>query len=199
MAQDLNGKRVAILVAHGFEQVEMTEPRKALDQAGAKTVLVSPVEGKVKGWNHIEWGDEFNVDMRLEQAAAEQFDALMLPGGVLNPDQLRMQPKAVEFVRDFFEAGKPVAAICHGPWMLVEAGVARGRTLTSYKSIKTDLINAGANWVDKESVTDRGLVTSRNPGDIPAFNRAMIEEFAEGTHPSQRRAAMQSEQRPSAH
>jgi protease I len=197
MAQDLSGKKVAILVADGFEQVEMTEPRIALEDAGADTVLISPKEGMVKGWNHVEWGDQFDVDLPLQQANADDFDALMLPGGVLNPDKLRMQPKAVEFVRAFFEAGKPVAAICHGPWMLVEADVARGRTLTSYHSIKTDLKNAGANWVDREAVTDQGLVTSRKPDDIPAFNRAMIEEFAEGRHEMQRRATQ--EHRPSAH
>lgn len=199
MAQDLTGKKVAILVADGFEQVEMTEPRKALDQAGAQTILISPNEGKVKAWQHTDWGDEFSVDMPLQRADADDFDALMLPGGVINPDKLRIQPQAVEFVREFFEAGKPVAAICHGPWTLIEANVLHGRTITSYPSLKTDLENAGAHWVDEESVTDQGLVTSRNPDDIPAFNRAMLEEFAEGIHQGQRRAAMQQQHRPSAH
>lgn len=198
MAQDLNGKRVAILVAQGFEQVEMTEPRKALDQAEAQTVLISPEQGQVKAWNHTEWGQRFDVDMPLRQADADSFDALLIPGGVMSPDHLRMQPRAVEFVREFFEAGKPVASICHGPWLLAEADVIRGRTVTSYPSIRTDLKNAGAHWVDQEAVTDQGLVTSRNPDDIPAFCQAMIEEFAEGRHPGQRRATMHQE-RPSAH
>lgn len=198
MAQDLNGKRVAILVAQGFEQVEMTEPRKALDQAGAQTVLISPEQGQVKAWNHTEWGQSFDIDMPLRQADADGFDALLIPGGVMSPDHLRMQPQAVEFVREFFEAGKPVASICHGPWLLAEAGVIRGRTVTSYPSIRTDLKNAGAHWVDQEAVTDQGLVTSRNPDDLPAFCQAMIEEFAEGPHPGQRQATMHQE-RPSAH
>ncbi len=185
----LSGKRVAILVADGFEQVEMTDPRKALDEAGAGTDLVSPAKAKVKGWQHTEWGDEFDVDVPLDRANPGEYDALLLPGGVMNPDKLRAIPKAVEFVKAFFEAHKPVAAICHGPWMLVEAGVVRGRTVTSFGSIKTDLKNAGANWVDREVVVDQGLVTSRKPDDIPAFNRKMIEEFAEGQHQGQRLAA----------
>jgi len=190
----LAGKKVAILVADGFEQVEMTEPRNALEAAGAETFLVSPSEGKVKGWEHTHWGNEFAVDIALPQAHPEDYDALLLPGGVMNPDHLRAEPAAVEFVRSFFVAGKPVAAICHGPWTLVEAGVVRGRRMTSYGSIKTDLKNAGADWVDAEVVVDHGLVTSRKPDDIPVFNRKMIEEFAEGIHqqaaePDQRRAA----------
>lgn len=193
MPQDLTGKRVAILVADGFEQIEMTEPREALDQAGAQTLLVSPADSQVKGWNHTDWGDSFDVDQPLQQADAEDFDALLIPGGVMSPDRLRMQPKAVDFVRAFFEAGKPVAAICHAPWMLAEADVLHGRNVTSYPSIKTDLKNAGANWIDQESVTDQGLVTSRSPSDIPAFNRAMIEEFAEGQHAGQRRSAHQQQ------
>ncbi len=179
---DLQGKKVAILVDNGFEQVELLEPRKALDQAGAKTVVVSPQKGRVKGWNHTEWGQEVAVDLPLEKARAEDFDALLLPGGVMNPDRLRMNRKAVDFVKSFFAAGKPVAAICHGPWLLVEADVVRGRTVTSYPSIQTDLKNAGARWVDQEVVVDNGLVTSRKPDDIPAFNRKMIEEFREGVH-----------------
>jgi protease I len=188
MNQQLNGKRVAILVTDGFEQVELTEPRQALDQAGARTQIVSPAKGQVKGWNHTEWGDQFPVDLPLEQARPDDFDALLLPGGVMNPDKLRMNKQAVQFVKSFFDAGKPVAAICHGPWTLIEAGVVRGRKLTSYESIQTDLKNAGANWVDQEVVTDNGLVTSRKPDDIPAFNRKMIEEFAEGRHERQRAA-----------
>jgi protease I len=188
MNQQLNGKKVAILVADGFEQVEMTEPKQALDQAGARTQIISPAQGKVKGWNHTEWGDQFPVDVALDQARPEDYDALLLPGGVMNPDKLRMNKQAVRFVRAFFDAGKPVAAICHGPWTLIEAGVVRGRKLTSYESIQTDLKNAGASWVDQEVVTDQGLVTSRKPDDIPAFNRKMIEEFAEGIHERQRAA-----------
>jgi len=186
MNQQLNGKRVAILVADGFEQVEMTEPKQALEQAGARTQIVSPAQGQVKGWNHTDWGDTFPVDMALGQARADDFDALLLPGGVMNPDKLRMNQKAVQFVKAFVDAGKPIAAICHGPWTLIEAGAAKGRTLTSYPSLQTDLRNAGASWVDQEVVVDQGLVTSRNPHDIPAFNRKMVEEFAEGRHDRQR-------------
>ena len=177
---NLQGKKVAILVTDGFEQSELLEPRKALDQAGATTKVVSPAGNKAKGWKHKEWGDEVPVDVALDSAKAEEFDALLLPGGVMNPDQLRMNPKAVEFVKHFTDAGKPVAAICHGPWTLIEAGAVRGRTVTSWPSLKTDLKNAGATWVDKEVVSDQGLVTSRKPDDIPAFNREMIRLFGEG-------------------
>jgi protease I len=179
---NLNGKRIAILVAEGFEQVEMTGPRKALQEAGAETKIVSPAKGEVQGWHHFEKGERFAVDVPLEQARAEEFDALLLPGGVANPDQLRMNPKAVQFVRSFCDAGKPIGVICHGPWTLIEAGVVEGRTLTSWPSVKTDLENAGAKWVDQEVVVDHGLVSSRNPKDIPAFNRKIVEEFAEGSH-----------------
>jgi protease I len=172
-------------VANGFEQVELTEPRKALQDAGAETHLISPESGKVKGWDMKEWGDEFDVDVPLDRARADDYDALLLPGGVMNPDRLRMNERAVAFVRSFFEAGKPVAAICHGPWTLIDAGVVEGRTVTSYPSIKQDLINAGANWVDREVVVDNGLVTSRKPEDIPAFNRKMVEEIGEGRHAGQ--------------
>jgi protease I len=178
----LNEMRVAILVTDGFEQVEMTEPRKALDQAGAETELVSPKPDAVQAWKHFDKGDTFDVDLPLSEASADEFDALLLPGGVANPDQLRTIPEAVAFVRAFVEAGKPIAAICHGPWTLIEAGGVRGRKLTSWPSLKTDLTNAGAQWVDQEVVTDNGLVSSRKPQDIPAFNRKMLEEFAEGTH-----------------
>jgi protease I len=188
----LNGKRVAILATDGVEQVELTEPRKALDQAGAKTVVVSPKSGKIKGWQHDHWGDEIPVDQSLESANADTFDALLLPGGVMNPDHLRQNKQAVQFVRRFFEAGKPVAAICHGPWLLVEADVVRGRTVTSWPSLQTDLRNAGADWVDREVATDEGLVTSRKPDDIPAFSKKMIEEFAEGTHAEQAQSAQAS-------
>src|SRR5579872_237475 len=175
----LQGKRVAILVTDGFEQAELLEPRKALDEAGATTEVVAPKEGKVKGWNHKEWGNEVPVDVPLKSAKAEDFDALLLPGGVMNPDHLRMDPAAVAFVKHFVDAGKPIAAICHGPWTLIEAGAVRGKTVTSWPSLKTDLSNAGANWVDKEVVSDGELVTSRKPDDIPAFNREMIRLFGE--------------------
>lgn len=178
----LAGKKIAILVENGFEQIEMTDPRNALEEAGAETALVSPCSGKVKGWDHTKWGNEFAVDIPLDQARPEDYDGLLLPGGVMNPDHLRENKDAVQFVRAFYDADKPIAAICHGPWTLVEAGVVRGRKLTSYPSIKTDLINAGAEWVDAEVVVDQGLVTSRKPDDLPAFNRKMIEEFAEGIH-----------------
>jgi len=175
----LQGKRVAILATDGFEQSELLEPRKALDEAGAKTQVVSPADKKIRGWNHKDWGTEVAVDVPLQSANADEFDALLLPGGVMNPDQLRMKPEAVAFVKRFTDAGKPVAAICHGPWTLIEAGAVRGRTITSWPSLKTDLKNAGANWVDKEVVADGGLVTSRKPDDIPAFNREMIRLFGE--------------------
>jgi len=179
MAQ-LEGIKVAILVAEGFEQVELTAPRKALDEAGAKTFIVSPAKGEVQGWKHFDKADKFKVDVPLDQANAADFDALQLPGGVANPDQLRTNPKAVQFVRSFFDAGKPVAVICHGPWTLIDAGVVKGRTVTSWPSLRTDLTNAGAKWVDQEVVVDNGLVTSRKPDDIPAFNSKMLEEFAAG-------------------
>jgi len=182
----LSGKKVAILVEDGFEQVELTSPKEALEAAGAKTYIISPKAGKVKGWEYTEWGKEFPVDVGLDQAKADNYDALLLPGGVMNPDKLRTNKKAVQFVQSFFDQAKPVAAICHGPWMLVEADVVEGRMVTSYPSIQTDLKNAGANWVDKEVVVDRGLVTSRKPDDLPAFNRKLVEEVGEGQHQGQR-------------
>lgn len=189
MKQTLTGKRVAILVTDGFEQSELVEPRAALETAGARTTLISPKSDTVRAWDEDDFGDTFNVDMPLADAAREQFDALLLPGGVMNPDHLRMVPEAVQFVIHFFEAGKPVAAICHGPQLLIEADVVRGRRLTSYPSLKTDLRNAGAEWVDEAVVTDQGLVTSRRPADIPQFNEKMIEEIGEGYHAGQRRSA----------
>ncbi|GAA4398888.1 type 1 glutamine amidotransferase domain-containing protein [Nibrella viscosa] len=185
MDNKLQGKKVAILLTDGFEQIEMTEPRKALEEQGIQTHLIAPKDDEVKGWDETDWGDVFPVDVPLNQANPEDYDALLLPGGVMNPDHLRMEKKAVAFVRHFFEARKPVAAICHAPTMLIEADVVRGRKLTSYPSIQTDLRNAGANWVDQEVVTDQGLVTSRKPDDIPAFNRKMIEEIKEGIHERQ--------------
>jgi len=175
----IKGTKVAILITDGFEQVEMVKPRQALDDAGAETKIVSPKDGKVRGWNFTEWGDEFPVDVAFNEANAEDYDALLLPGGVINPDALRIIPEAVDFARSFFAAGKPVAAICHGPWMVIEAGAADGRRIASWPSLKTDLRNAGADWVDQEVVVDRNLVTSRKPDDLPAFNPTMIELFRE--------------------
>ncbi len=184
MAERLSGRRVAMLMTQGFEQVEMTEPRRALEEAGATVELVSPDEGTVKAWDRTDWGEEF-VDVPLSAARADAYDALVLPGGVRNPDRLRMNEQAVSFTRAFFEAGKPVAAICHAPWLLIEADVVKNREMTSFPSLKTDLENAGARWMDREVVVDQGLVTSRNPDDIPAFNRKMVEEIGEGIHAGQ--------------
>ena len=189
MARKLEGKKVAILVADGFEQVEMTKPRAALNEAGAETKIVSLKSGKIQGMNHADRGDKFDVDLTLGEARPDDFDALMIPGGLMNPDALRANGDALEFTRHFFEAGKPVAAICHGPWVLIDAGVIRGRTLTSWPNIKTDVKNAGGKWVNEEVVVDNGLVTSRKPDDIPAFNRKMIEEFGEGKHEVQKQMA----------
>lgn len=178
----LTGKKVAALLTQGFEQVELTEPVKALKAAGAQVDIVSLERGSVRGWNHKEWGDEVSVDRTVDEARADDYDALLLPGGVMNPDKLRMNAQAVKLVRAFADGGKPIAAICHAPWLLVEADVVRGRRVTSYPSLKTDLVNAGADWTNAEVVTDQGLVTSRTPDDIPAFNDKMIEEIAEGVH-----------------
>jgi protease I len=178
---ELTGKRIAILATDGVEQVEMTEPRKVLDAEGAKTELVSPAQGKLQAWKHHEKGDTFPVDVPLDSANPSQYDALLLPGGVANPDQLRTIPKAVEFVRSFIEQDKPIAAICHAPWLLAEADVVRGRTLTSWPSLHADLKNAGAKWVDREVVEDSGLITSRKPDDLPAFNKKMVEVFSQAS------------------
>ncbi|MBV9316839.1 MAG: type 1 glutamine amidotransferase [Gammaproteobacteria bacterium] len=175
--QDLARLRVAILATDGFEQSELLEPRKALQEAGATTEVIAPKGGRIRGWNHIEWGQEVAVDKELQSADADEYDALLLPGGVMNPDKLRAIPAAVSFARSFFEADKPVAAICHGPWTVIESGAARGHRMTSWPSLQTDLRNAGAEWVDEEVVVDGKLVTSRKPDDIPAFNRATIELF----------------------
>jgi protease I len=182
MANELQGKRVAALVADGFEQIELLEPKGALEAAGATVDVVSPNAGEVRGWNHTEWGDRVRVDRPLDEAKPNEYDALLLPGGVMNPDHLRANPKAVEFIRAMFADGKPIAAICHGPWTMIEAGAVHGLHMTSYPSIQTDLKNAGAHWTDAEVVVDRGVVTSRKPDDIPAFNQKMIEEFREGRH-----------------
>jgi protease I len=182
MERKLDGKKVAILVTDGFEQVEMTKPREALDEAGAETKIVSLKPGKIQGMHHADKADKFDVDLTLDEARPEEFDALLIPGGLMNPDALRSNEDALEFTRHFFREGKPVAAICHGPWVLIDAGVVRGRTLTSWPAIKTDVKNAGGKWVNEEVVVDNGLVTSRKPDDIPAFNKKMIEEFCEGRH-----------------
>jgi protease I len=179
MTNDLTGMRVAALVEHGFEQSELLEPRKALEEAGARVDVVSPVEGSVKAWYRGNWGQEVPVDQPLAQAHPDDYEALLLPGGVFNPDRLRMNEKAVQFVKAFTMSNRPVAAICHGPWTLIEADALRDRRVTSWPSLKTDLRNAGAIWVDGEVIEDRGLITSRKPDDIPAFNRKMIEVFAD--------------------
>jgi protease I len=180
MSDTLQGKTVAILATDGFEQSELLKPKQALEDAGAKTQVVSPAEKKIKGWEHKNWGQEVAVDVPLKSADPSQYDALLLPGGVMNPDQLRMIPEAVNFVKHFVDQGKPVAAICHGPWMLVETGAVRGRTVTSWPSLKTDIQNAGGTWVDEEVIESNGVVTSRKPDDIPAFNREMIALFSKG-------------------
>ena len=182
---NLKGLKVAILVTDGFEQVELVRPQRALDVAGAHTQIVSPKRERVRGWNFTEWGDDFSVDVRLERAEPQDFDALLLPGGVMNPDALRTQPKAVEFVKAFFDAKKPVAVICHGPWTVIEAGAARGRRIASWPSLKTDLRNAGAEWVDEEVVVDGNVVSSRQPDDIPAFNREMLQLFSRARREAQ--------------
>lgn len=193
----LSGRRVAILATNGFEQSELFEPKKALEEAGAEVKLISPKDGHIRGWNHTDWSAKINVDLSLEDANPDDFDALMLPGGMMNPDQLRMNEKAVEFVRGFTSKGKPIAAICHGPWTLIETGFVEGKTMTSWPSLRTDLKNAGATWVDQEVVVDQGLVTSRKPGDLPAFNKKMIEEFCEGVHQNAAQSAQTSKPQPS--
>jgi protease I len=180
MASSLNGKKIAILATDGFEQSELMQPRQALEEAGAHTEVISPNSGKIKGWDHKDWGESVKVDKTLDNVNAEEYDGLLLPGGVINPDHLRMDPRAVNFVKQFVSSGKTVGAICHGPWTLLEAGALKGKTVTSWPSLKTDLKNAGANWVDKEVVTDGQFITSRKPDDIPAFNKAVIESVAHG-------------------
>lgn len=181
MAQQLEGKRIAALFTDGVEQVEFTEPARALRNAGATVTVIAPHGGQVKAWNHTDWGGQIDVEQTVEQADPSQFDALLLPGGVMNPDKLRTVPEAVSFISRIFSEGKPIAAICHGPWMLVETGIVRGRTLTSWPSLQTDIRNAGGTWVDQEVVHDAGLVTSRKPQDIPAFNQRMLDVFAQGS------------------
>jgi protease I len=182
MARNVEGKKVAILTENGFEEVELTSPMNALEQAGVQVDIISPQQDKVKAWNQDHWSIELPVDKNIKDANPEDYDMLLLPGGVLNPDKTRMNPDCVSFAQHFLEQGKPLAAICHGPQLLIETGMLNGRTMTSYPSVKTDLINAGVNWVDKEVVADNGLVTSRSPKDLEAFNKKMIEELGEGTH-----------------
>lgn len=179
MARTLAGKRIAILATDGFEQSELAEPRRALQEAGATTDIVSLRAGTIRGWKDRNWGDGFSVDRTVGDANADDYDALVLPGGVMNPDKLRVDRDAVAFVRRFFDKGKPVGAICHGPWTLINAGVVQGRVMTSWPSLRQDLVNAGARWTDEEVVTDRRLVTSRKPADLPAFNRTLAKEIAE--------------------
>ena len=190
MFDQLKGKRIAVLVANeGVEQVELTEPVQAVEAAGAEVHLLAPEAGEVQAFNHLDKGERFGVDRTVGEADAGDYDGLVLPGGVANPDQLRTSEDAIGFIRALFAAGKPVGVICHGPWSLIEAGVVEGRTLTSWPSLRTDLRNAGAEWVDEEVHVDNGLVSSRNPDDLPAFNAKIVEEFAEGIHEEQRAAA----------
>ena len=179
MEHTVRGLKIAIVVANGFEQSEMVEPKKALEQAGAKTFIVSPIEGKIKGWKNKNWGDEFAVDKNIEQVKVEDFDGLVLPGGVMNPDTLRLYPSVINFIEGFVKTNKPIAAICHGPWTLIDAEAVKGKKITSWPSIKTDLINAGAQWVDEEVVQDGNIITSRKPGDLPAFNSAYLALLAQ--------------------
>lgn len=181
----LSNRKIAILSENGFEQSELTEPKKALEDAGASVEIISPQKDKIKAWDKDNWGIELKVVKHISEAKADDYDGLMIPGGVMNPDSLRRDENCIAFIKAFFEAGKPIASICHGPQLLIETGALKGRNITSYPSIKTDLINAGANWEDSEVVVDQGLVTSRSPKDLPAFNKKMIEEFREGVHEGQ--------------
>jgi protease I len=185
MANELQGKKIAFLATDGVEQIELVEPWRAVEHVGAEPELLSIQPGKIQGFEHLDTGEEFPVDKHVSQADPDDYDGLVLPGGVANPDSLRMDEDAVRFVRNFFETGKPVGVICHGPWTLVEAGVVKGRKITSWPSLKTDITNAGGNWVDEEVVVDAGLVSSRKPDDLPAFCAKIVEEFGEGVHEEQ--------------
>jgi protease I len=196
MVNELQGKKVAFIATEGVEQVELTEPWKAVEQAGAQPELISIEDGAVQAWNHFDKGDTFKVDRTIEEAQPDEYDALVLPGGVANPDQLRADENVVSFIRTFAQSGKPIGVICHGPWTLIEAGVVQGRKLTSWPTLQTDLRNAGAEWVDEEVVVDQGLVSSRKPDDLPAFNAKIVEEFAEGRHEESAQKAIHAEATP---
>jgi protease I len=197
MANELQGKRVAFIATEGVEQAELTEPWKAVERAGGRPELISIEEGEVQAWEHFDKGDTFKVDRTIEEAQADDYDALVLPGGVANPDQLRADENVVSFIREFARSGKPIGVICHGPWTLIEAGVVQGRRMTSWPSLQTDLRNAGADWVDEEVVVDQGLVSSRKPDDLPAFNAKIVEEFAEGRHEQSAQKAVHADATPS--